>query len=364
MARKSRRLSIDAEHKLSERSAFALHGARVLPRVEVTSYNLEISEGSEFVGDRANKAALIDLVEDWRKIVSQNGDDPLAGISKKRLSRAAMEKLLKKGAPEAAGVIQSAINDFAERLVQVIEKYSASVAEWKNVKLVIVGGGLSGSAIGKLAIGRAQAVLSKKKKRVVLRPIASDPDDAALLGGLQLIPSWFLAGFNTVFAVDIGGSNVRIGAIRFKLDRKLAIAKSKVVFREHWSHAKADARRQDILDFITEKLKSAVKWSRTKRLKPAPFVAVACPGRIRADGTVDRGAQNLPGRWESDRFSLPQYIREHLEILPMQDTVVVMHNDAILQGLSELTSIGEKNYGVLTIGTGLGNGTFQRRGEA
>ncbi len=361
MSKKSRRLSIKAEHELAERSPFALHGARILPRVEVTSYNLEISEGDEFVGDRANKKALTELVEEWRATVARTGRDPFKGVAGKRPSRSAMEKLLRKGPPEAAGVIQSAVNDFAERLVEVIAKYAKGAAEWKKVRTIVIGGGMSGSPIGKLAIGRAQALLSKSRRKIVLRTITSDPDDAALIGGLHLIPGWFLAGFDTIFAVDIGGSNVRIGAVRYKLDRQMAVSRAKVVYREHWSHAKEDASRQDILDFITGKLGKAVRYAKRKRLKAAPFVAVACPGRIRADGTVDRGAQNLPGQWESNHFSLPQYLRENLDIVPGQDTIVVMHNDAILQGLSELGAIKEKTWGVLTIGTGLGNGSFEMR---
>lgn len=359
MARTSR-FTIKAEHQLAERSPFALHGARILPRVEVTSYNLEISEGNAFVGDRANKKALIGLVEEWRSVVAKSGKD-LSGFSKKRLTKSAMEKLLRKGSAAESGVIQSAINDFAERFVQVIEKYRKSDKEWKKVKSIVVGGGLSGSPIGKLAIGRAQALLSKKNRKIVLHRISSHPDDAALIGGLQLIPAWFLAGFDTAFAVDIGGSNVRIGAVRYKINRKMQISRSTVVYREHWAYAKESVGRQHILDFITGKLDKAVKWSKRKGLKPAPFVGVACPGRIRADGTVDRGAQNLPGKWESEHFSLPQYIRENLQILPKQDTIVVMHNDAILQGLSELEKIGDEPWAVLTIGTGLGNGSFKLR---
>ena len=40
-------------------------------------------------------------------------------------------------------------------------------------------------------------------------------------------------------------------------------------------------------------------------LRLAPFIGIGCPGIIEADGTIDRGAQNLPGNWESSRFNLP-----------------------------------------------------------
>jgi predicted NBD/HSP70 family sugar kinase len=44
------------------------------------------------------------------------------------------------------------------------------------------------------------------------------------------------------------------------------------------------------------------------------------------------------------------------------ETLVVVHNDAVVQGLSELPFVEErKHWGVLTIGTGLGNARFTNR---
>jgi hypothetical protein len=42
--------------------------------------------------------------------------------------------------------------------------------------------------------------------------------------------------------------------------------------------------------------------------------------------------------------------------------MVVMHNDAVVQGLSQLPHMQDcKHWGVLTIGTGLGNARFTNR---
>ena len=44
------------------------------------------------------------------------------------------------------------------------------------------------------------------------------------------------------------------------------------------------------------------------------------------------------------------------------ETMVVMHNDAVVQGLSELPFVKDRtHWGVLTIGTGLGNARFTNR---
>jgi hypothetical protein len=68
-------------------------------------------------------------------------------------------------------------------------------------------------------------------------------------------------------------------------------------------------------------------------------VGIGCPGLIRADGGIERGAQNLPGNWESRTFNLPQAIRSAIPCIGDHDTGVVMHNDAVVQGLSELPSL-------------------------
>jgi hypothetical protein len=42
-----------------------------------------------------------------------------------------------------------------------------------------------------------------------------------------------------------------------------------------------------------------------------------------------------------------------------QPTRILLHNDTVVQGLSELPYMAEtKHWGVLTIGTGLGNAHF------
>ena len=46
-----------------------------------------------------------------------------------------------------------------------------------------------------------------------------------------------------------------------------------------------------------------VERAEQKALKLAPFIGVGCPGIIKPDGFIERGAQNLPGDWESSRFA-------------------------------------------------------------
>jgi hypothetical protein len=70
----------------------------------------------------------------------------------------------------------------------------------------------------------------------------------------------------------------------------------------------------------------------------------------------------LPGNWESSRFNLPEKLLAAIPTIAGHDTMIVMHNDAVVQGLSEVPFMRDvAHWGVLTIGTGLGNARFTNR---
>ncbi len=109
-------------------------------------------------------------------------------------------------------------------------------------------------------------------------------------------------------------------------------------------------------------LRKLVARARKDRLRLAPFIGIGCPGRIEEDGSIARGAQNLPGDWESKSFNLPARLVEAIPAMGKHQTVVLMHNDAVVQGLSELPAMQDvERWGILTIGTGLGNARFTNR---
>ena len=75
---------------------------------------------------------------------------------------------------------------------------------------------------------------------------------------------------------------------------------------------------------------------------------------INEDGSIEKGAQNLPGNWESSKFNLPASLVEAIPQIGDHDTAVLMHNDGVAQGLSEVPFMQDvERWGVLTIGTGL-----------
>ena len=87
-----------------------------------------------------------------------------------------------------------------------------------------------------------------------------------------------------------------------------------VLHSELWRHGDEDVKRDDAVGRLVEMLEELVKDAKKSGVALAPLVGIGCPGIIDKDGSIERGAQNLPGNWESSRFNLPRYIREEIPI--------------------------------------------------
>jgi predicted NBD/HSP70 family sugar kinase len=80
------------------------------------------------------------------------------------------------------------------------------------------------------------------------------------------------------------------------------------------------------------------------------------------DGGLEGGVLNLPGDWKSESFNLPARIRQMVSEIGGQPTKVIVHNDAVVQGLSQAHLMTDvEKWAVLTIGTGLGNALFRNK---
>jgi predicted NBD/HSP70 family sugar kinase len=357
----SKKIAQTADRDLSERVPFGFHGAAQLPLVDVENYNIEFREHRRFIGDKANKQALFDLVRKHRRLAQKNGKDPFGDLPDDDIGKTVVTHVLRKGGRAARAVVHAAVDEFAERLVQVVRRF-LKLPEWKKVERIVVGGGTRSGRLGEFIIGRAQHILNKKKIRIDLRPIRSDPDEAGLLGAAYLVPSWVLAGYEGILAIDIGGTNFRAGVVELKIKKSRSLVRARVQQSVIWEYADEEPDRAEAVDELTKMLRRMVREARRAKIRLAPFIGIGCPGRIRIDGAIDRGAQNLPGNWEADRFNLPLRLQQDVRIVRGLETVVLMHNDAVVQGLSELPRMQDvTDWAILTIGTGLGNAKFTNR---
>ena len=341
-------------------AALAAHGAARLPAVEVGCYNVELKDDGGFVGDRASKGAFREFIEEWRKPLRALGEDPFGKEPSSTIDKKRLDELLAAGDSEAAAVIHSAIESFAQRLADVTRRFFR-LKEWKQTERLVVGGGIAGTRAGEIAIGRASVIL-KAENKVDIVTIRHEPNHAGLLGAAHLAPAWIFKGHDASLAVDIGGTNIRAGLLELNLKRDPTLAKAKVLNHELWRHADDKPSRDEAVDSLIRMLKRLIKRADEERLRLAPFIGIGCPGIINPDGSIERGAQNLPGNWESSRFNLPAALYEAVPRIGDFDTAIVMHNDAVIQGLSEVPFMQDvEKWGVFTIGTGLGNALFTSR---
>lgn len=394
------------------------HGSSDLQVVTVDAYNAELRDAEGFIGDRASNRAFRAILDEWRERIRAAADeDPLGDTPSDEMPKKKMDKVLAEGEPEAAGIIQGAIEDFANELSTVVIRFLKSKA-WRDTERIVVGGGLRSSRVGELAIGRTSVLLKAAGHKIDLVPVRNHPDEAGLLGAIHLAPAWMLDGHDAILAVDIGGSNLRAGLVELRpwkdgkksgekktdgkkgddkkgddkkgddkkaVDRKAEdkktedkktedkkgddrkagdIARGTVDQLELWRYAdeKAKPTREQAIEKLGAMLERLIKRAEKNQVKLAPFIGVGCPGIIAADGHIERGGQNLPGNWESSRFNLPERLRDLIPKIGGHETLVVLHNDAVVHGLSDLAYVRDvEHWGVLTIGTGLGNARFTNR---
>jgi predicted NBD/HSP70 family sugar kinase len=340
-------------------SAAPLHGARQLPSVTVESYNLELHEsGTGFVGDRANDEAFAGILERFRRACAEGADDPLGHRAGGEFGTRDLEELLDDGGPpRIAALVDETIDEFAHELLHVIARFRSAAPGWETVERVVIGGGLGASRVGRRIVERLE-MRSGKMDALPIEQLSHGGDEAGLIGGAHLPPREVLAQADALLAVDIGGSKLRAGLVDPHLARASDLSAAAVCEKEVWRHADADVGRDEVVARLAGMLGALAERASLRHLSLAPMVAVACPGLIDENGFIKRGAQNLPGHWEGDGFNLPRAI----EALFGTGFSVIMHNDAVVQGLSQRPSMGGgRRWAILTIGTGLGNACFTNR---
>jgi hypothetical protein len=226
---------------------------------------------------------------------------------------ATLEALLSaKGFARAGGDVAR----YGRRLALVLARLAAWDS-WRGVERVYLGGGIA-----------SRAVLEAARAPVDLRLL---PGHAGLLGGAHLMPD--PAPF---VAIDLGGTNVRVARIE---------AGGIVTGTLHEErHAGAGHTRESLIDRIAE-------LARPHRLR----VCLGCPGTLDGTGRIVEGAKNMPGDWSAPEF----HLRQALEARIGRD--VAIFNDAVVHGAAAWPDLGGvAEWGVLTLGTGLGNARFSR----
>jgi hexokinase len=106
-------------------------------------------------------------------------------------------------------------------------------------------------------MGRASIILTGEGVDVQLCSIKNHPDEASLIGAVQLAPSWVLAGHDAILAVDIGGTNVRAGVVELNAGKGGSMEEADVWKRQHWRHADEKPVRDEAIERIGAMLNEA-----------------------------------------------------------------------------------------------------------
>ncbi|MEH3085101.1 MAG: ROK family protein [Xylophilus ampelinus] len=336
----------------------------VLPAVRIGGYSLELRDRDGLMGDRASQTAFREMLDAWRQRHGTSSDDPLGHADTDALGKDDIDRAARQAGTAAARAIGSASEEFAHELAHVVRAFRRQPA-WRGVERIVVGGGFQESAVGEEAVARAGEILHTLGVDAGLRLLRHHADEGGLVGWLHLAPPAALQAHDAILAVDIGGTNVRCGIVEHRRDRAADLSQARVAAREKWRHADDRPTRAEFVAGIADLVERMAREAERAGLRLAPFVGIACPGQVLPDGSIARGAQNLPGRWDDGRFHLPRSLARRLPRIDGAAPEVRMHNDAVVQGLSELPFMQDvRRWAVLTIGTGLGNACYGNRRPA
>jgi len=98
------------------------------------------------------------------------------------------------------------------------------------------------------------------------------------------------------------------------------------------------ATREGAVKPLTKMLSGLITKAEKEGLKLAPFIGIACPGVINADGSIEKGAQNRRATAKAISSIYRPVSLRLFRRLVTTTLQVIMHNDGVVQGLSEFPS--------------------------
>src|SRR5260370_3418585 len=92
------------------------------------------------------------------KLVEKGGEDPLGSKSAEVMGKSALDEALVGDDIGAAALVHGAIEEFAQELAYVTQRFLKTKA-WADTERIVIGGGFRESRVGELAIARADIIL-------------------------------------------------------------------------------------------------------------------------------------------------------------------------------------------------------------
>ena len=183
------------------------------------------------------------------------------------------------------------------------------------------------------------------------------------------MPSWMFSGHDSLLAIDIGGTNMRAGLVALNARKAPDLSRAEVFKSSLWRHRDGDEQgpsREEAIARLVTMIEDLIAKAQSEGMKLAPFIGVgsrASSGRTAASCAADRTYPAGTGNRAASISRIASARRSRRS--PDTRLLVLLHNDAVVQGLSEVPFMQDvERWGVLTIGTGLGNARFTNRNHA
>ena len=132
--------------------------------------------------------------------------------------------------------------------------------------------------------------------------------------------------------MDIGGTNIRAGVVRLLLDSANDLSKAKVWKFERWRHGDEKLSRGDAVEALIKMLQRLISRARRTAASSRRSSALAVPARSKQADQSKLEVQ--PARKLGASICLMKSAEPFLESATAT-TAIIMHNDAVAQGLSE-----------------------------
>ena len=203
---------------------------------------------------------------------------------------------------------------------------------WKGTERIVLGGGLIASRIGELSMGRASIMLKGGGVDVELCSIRNHPDEAGLIGSVQLAPPGSWPATTRSWRSTSAARTCAVGVVELRAGKRGDVAEADVWKREHWRHFDDKPTRDEAIERIGGMLAKLIERATKEKMKLAPFVGIGCPGLIDEPAPSSRAARTCPaiGRAKASTY------RSAARAAPADRRpriVIQMHNDAVVQGL-------------------------------
>jgi hypothetical protein len=331
------------------------HGAAELRGIRIDSCSLDLPAG---VGPQAHRA-FDAVLGDWRRRLARaGGADPFGGDPTAEVPEDLLDAALAGSAPDAAGLVQGVVEDFARGLTTVIRRI-LSLPDWSGTQRVVVGGGSRSPRVCEAALGRAGVLLRADGSRVSLAALRHDREEAGLVGAMRLLPHRQVAAADAVLAADLSGGAFRAGVVLPRLGVSPGLAAAGLWRTRRLGLGRARLHRDRAVERLAAMLAEVAGDAMAAGLSLAPAIAVAVPARVAPDGRLSSVARSLPGDWEEEEFRLPEALAAALRREGLVDHSVLLHNDAVCQGLSDAPFQRDvARWGLVTPAAELGNARF------